>query len=162
MFDHQPCLNGSFAGFRAFALFGVSTALSSTSPELLVARMDGAGIDFKAHDIWLVGCLLVHMLTGLEPFDASAIGKQVILHGGQIYGLHEMRQALIKRHTDWVCCQSSLSCSFVCICGHDRPIVPGIPRWLPASPAEAKALPHEGASALVFVLLFCIFTSSCC
>ncbi len=124
--------------------------------------MDGAGIDFKAHDIWLVGCLLVHMLTGLEPFDASVIGKQVILHGGQIYGLREMRQALIKRHTDWVCCQSSLSCSFVCICGHDRPIVPGIPRWLPASPAEAKALPHEGASALVFVLLFCIFTSSCC
>ena len=38
--------------------------------------MNGAGIDFKAHDIWLVGCLLVHMLTGLEPFDTSAICAQ--------------------------------------------------------------------------------------
>ena len=32
------------------------------------------------------------------------------------------------------------------LCSHDRPIVQGIPRWLPASPAEAKALPREGAS----------------
>ena len=31
----------------------------------------------------------------------------------------------------------------------DRPVVQGIPRWLPASPAEAKALPCEGASALM-------------
>ena len=46
------------------------------SPELLVARMNGAGIEFKRHDIWLVGCLLVHMLTGLEPFDTSAIVAQ--------------------------------------------------------------------------------------
>ncbi len=30
---------------------------------------------------------------------------------------------------------------------HDRSIVQGIPQWLPAGPAEAKALPREGASA---------------
>ncbi len=81
------------------------TALSSTSPELLVAGMNGAGNDFKAHDIWLVGCLLVHMLTGLEPFDTSAICAQEILPTGQIYGnVQDMSQARIKRHTEWVCC----------------------------------------------------------
>ena len=36
------------------------------------------------------------------------------------------------------------------ILGRDRPIIQGIPQWLPASPAEAKALPREGALALVF------------
>ncbi len=92
--------------------FGVNAALSSMSPELLVANMDGAGIDFKRHDVWLVGCLLVHMRTGLEPFDTSAICAQEILPSGQIYGnIHDMSQALIKRHADWVCYQSSLSCS---------------------------------------------------
>ncbi len=60
----------------------MSAAISSMSPELLVARMNRAGIDFKAHDIWLVGCLLVYMLTGLEPFETSAIGTQEILHHG--------------------------------------------------------------------------------
>ena len=30
---------------------------------------------------------------------------------------------------------------------HDRPIVQGMTRWLPTTPAETKALPHEGASA---------------
>ena len=34
---------------------------------------------------------------------------------------------------------------------HDRPTVQGIPRWLPASPAEAKALPRGGTLALVLV-----------
>jgi hypothetical protein len=112
--------------------FGVNAGLSSMSPELLMAcihmRMNGAGIDFKRHDIWLLGCLAawllgclaawllgclrVHMLTGLELFNTSAIGAQAILHGGQIYAnIHDMSQALIKRHTDWACCQSSLSCS---------------------------------------------------
>ena len=82
----------------------VSAALSSMSPELLRARIRGPGIDFKAHDIWLVGLLLVHMLTGLEPFDTSAIGTQEILHGGQLHAdiRHHMCQGLIKRHTDWV------------------------------------------------------------
>jgi hypothetical protein len=35
-----------------------------------------------------------------------------------------------------------------------RSIVQCIPRWLPASPAEAKALPREGASTLVNVGVF--------
>ncbi len=35
------------------------------------------------------------------------------------------------------------------IFSHDRPIVQGIPQWLPARPAEPKAPPSEGATALV-------------
>ncbi len=34
------------------------------------------------------------------------------------------------------------------LCSHDRPIVQGIAQWLPATPAETKAQPHKGASAL--------------
>ncbi len=36
---------------------------------------------------------------------------------------------------------------------HDRPIVQG---WLPASPAEAKAVPREGPSALVSMMYLCL------
>ena len=36
---------------------------------------------------------------------------------------------------------------------HDGPFVQGIARWLPASPAEAEALPHEGASAPVMLIV---------
>ncbi len=32
---------------------------------------------------------------------------------------------------------------------HDGPIVQGLPQWLPASPADAKALSRKGASACV-------------
>ena len=68
--------------------------MSSMSPKLAVANLDRAGIDFKAHEIWLVGCLLVHMLTCLEPSDTSAICVPEILPGGQIYGnTHDMCQA---------------------------------------------------------------------
>ncbi len=31
-----------------------------------------------------------------------------------------------------------------------RPIVHGITQWLPATPAETEALPHEGAHSLWF------------
>ena len=41
----------------------------------------------------------------------------------------------------------------------DRPIVQGITRWLPATPAKTRALPHEGALALEMVLTS---TSACC
>ena len=43
------------------------------------------------------------------------------------------------------------------LCSHDRPIVQGIPQWVPASPAEAKALPREGASALVYHTWICLY-----
>ncbi len=46
---------------------------------------------------------------------------------------------------------------YIFIFGHGRPIVQGIPQWLPASPAEAEALPHEGASALVLVLTMALY-----
>jgi len=43
------------------------------------------------------------------------------------------------------------------LCIIKRPIVQGIPRWLPASPAKAKALPRKGAVALV-TCTFCKLT----
>ncbi len=47
------------------------------------------------------------------------------------------------------CDHRSSSHAFYILFSCDRPIVQGITRWLPATPAEAKALSHEEASALV-------------
>jgi len=38
----------------------------------------------------------------------------------------------------------------------DRPVVQGMTRWLPATSAEAKALPREGASAPVLLVLLAL------
>ena len=50
----------------------------------------------------------------------------------------------------------SITGGFFLLFSHDGPIVQGVSQWLPASPAEAQALPREGALAIVWAWVgFC-------
>ena len=77
----------------------------------------------------------------------------IVYHSRLIcWPVYVLRQLL---QPNWQACNAADGVDYdhddVCWFCPDRPNVLGIPRWLPASPAEAQALPREGASALVML-----------
>ena len=75
----------------------------------------------------------------------------------------QLKKHAVFKQQEWVLLNNdaryAACCLQFCLFGHDRPIVQVVTRWLPASPAEAKALPGQGgigSCELLSAMLSCI------
>lgn len=90
------------------------------SPDLLKARgprPEGEeGVDLIRHDIWSIGCILVFMLTGVQPFFLTREEQQDETLCTDLAGKEKF---LRMRHKEWV--SPSPCCSVSCVCACHMP-----------------------------------------